>query len=87
MKKGSLVYINFDKKNRYDDLKQIGYIYQNMTGVIVSVSCTTCTIDLSLMDKEKVRKYNERPNQSWVVTPKIPHKFLFLKKKSLLENE
>lgn len=56
MKKGSLVYINFDKKNRYDNLKQIGYIYQNMTGVIVSVSYTTCTIDLSLTDKEKVRK-------------------------------
>jgi predicted RNA-binding protein with RPS1 domain len=86
MKEGDLVYINFDKKAKGDDIEEIGDIYQNMTGVVISVNFATCTIELSLKDKEKVKTYNRRTKQRWVVTPKIPHKFLFLKK-SLLKNE
>ena len=86
MKEGDLVYINFDKKEKGDDIEEIGYIYQNMTGVIISVRFAASTIELSFKDKEKVKKHNERTGQSWVVTPRIPHKFLFLKK-SLLKNE
>jgi predicted RNA-binding protein with RPS1 domain len=86
MEIGDLVYINFDKKEKGDDIEEIGHIYQNMTGVVISVNFATCTIELSLKDKEKVKKYNERTGQNWVVTPRIPHKFLFLKK-SLLKNE
>ena len=86
MKEGDLVYINFDKKEKCDDIETIGYIYQNMTGVIVSVNYTTSTIELSSRDKEKVKKHNERTKQKWVVTPRIPYRFLFLKK-PLLENE
>lgn len=56
MKEGSLVFINFDKKEKGDDIEEIGDIYQNMTGVIISVNYATCTIDLSLKDKEKVKK-------------------------------
>jgi predicted RNA-binding protein with RPS1 domain len=86
MEEGSLVYINFDKKEKDDDIEEIGHIYQNMTGVIISVNYGTCTVELSLRDKEKVKKYNERTKQRWVITPRIPYKFLFLKK-SLLKNE
>lgn len=86
MKEGDLVYINFDKKEKGDDIEAIGYIYQNMTGVIISVNYSTFTVELSLKDKEKVKKYNERTKQRWVATPRIPYRFLFLKK-SLLENE
>lgn len=56
MKEGSLVFINFDKKEKGDDIEEIGDIYQNMTGVIISVNYATCTIDLSLKDKKKVKK-------------------------------
>lgn len=86
MKEGDLVYINFDKKEKGDDIETIGYIYQNMTGVIISVNYSTFTVELSFKDKEKVKKYDERTKQRWVVTPRIPYKFLFLKK-SLLKNE
>jgi predicted RNA-binding protein with RPS1 domain len=86
MKIGDLVYINFNKKEKYDNIEEIGHIYQNMTGVIIDIDYSSCTIELSLRDKEKVKKYDERTGQNWVVTPRIPHKFLFLKK-SLLKNE
>lgn len=86
MEIGNLVYINFDKKEKCDNIEEIGDIYQNMTGVIISCNYATYTIKLSLRDKEKVKRHNERTKQRWVATPRIPFKFLFLKK-SLLENE
>ena len=86
MKIGDLVYINFNKKEKYDNIEEIGDIYQNMTGAIIDIDYSSCTIELSLRDKEKVKKYDERTNQGWIVTPRIPRKFLFLKN-SLLKNE